>query len=119
MLAPRRPSIWFGLSSLVCCTGADGDPVTIAHQRSRGQELFVRHCAHCHGPKGDGHGLRRANFTQAPTDFTNPAWRASPKQVRRVIRQGKPGTAMPAWQWLEQPDVDALATYVLSLRGTP
>lgn len=51
-------------------------------------------------------------------DFTNPAVQAalSNTTVIRTIRDGKPGTAMPAWGGkLPEAEIDAVATFVKSL----
>lgn len=64
--------------------------------------LYQQGCALCHGDRGDGRGARVSAFTRPPRDFTDAAWRAStsPARVFRAIRDGAPGTAMPAWRHL-------------------
>lgn len=88
--------------------------------RQRGAALFVRHCALCHGERGDGQGVRKEGLTRPPRDFTNPAWRAS-TSARRVffaIREGLHGTPMPAWKSLSEQDGWDLTAYLLSM-GVP
>ena len=55
-----------------------------------GQDLFTERCAVCHGAVGDG--------GSAP-DLTNAAWQShvSDADLEKVIRDGAPGTAMPAF----------------------
>ena len=114
------------LGSLVLCSceaergtqappGAGPDAETLA----RGRALYLAHCALCHGEEGDGRGVRRPGLARAPVDFTNPVWRRrqSPDRVFRVIREGVPGSDMPAWKQLEDGEVRALVAYVLSLRA--
>jgi mono/diheme cytochrome c family protein len=88
-----------------------------AEARARGRVLYLDHCVLCHGERGDGRGVRRAGLSRAPADFTNPVWRQhqTPAGVFRAIRQGVPGSDMPAWKQLDDDEVWALVAYVLSL----
>jgi mono/diheme cytochrome c family protein len=85
--------------------------------RRRGRALFLRHCALCHGERADGHGLRRSSLSSDPRDFTSREWRArtSPRHVYAVVRDGVPGTAMPAWRTLDESQTWDLVAYVLSV----
>ena len=87
--------------------------------RARGRQLFVEHCALCHGENADGQGRRREGLTGKPADFTSASWRASatPDGVFTVIRAGKRGTSMPAWPLLSDPEVADLTAYVLSVQA--
>jgi mono/diheme cytochrome c family protein len=90
-----------------------------AEARARGRQLFLEHCALCHGDKADGNGRRREGLTGRPVDFTSARWRASatPDGVFAVIREGKHGTSMPAWPSLGDPEVTELTAYVLSVQA--
>jgi mono/diheme cytochrome c family protein len=67
--------------------------------RERGARLFARYCALCHGERGDGRGVRRLGLSTPPRDLTDPGWqsRTSPLRMFAALREGVPGTAMPAW----------------------
>jgi hypothetical protein len=69
----------------------------------------------CHGERGDGRGVRASSFTTPPRDFTNAAWRrsTSPGRVFRAIRDGLPGTPMPAWRFLGDDKLADLTACVL------
>lgn len=84
---------------------------------ARGRQLFVEHCAICHGDRGDGLGPRHASLSRRPPDLRSPLFRASAERerVRRAIRDGVPGSDMPPWLRLGEPAVDDLTAYVLSL----
>jgi cytochrome c oxidase cbb3-type subunit 3 len=84
--------------------------------RAHGRQLFVEHCALCHGENADGQGRRR-ELTGKPADFTSASWRASatPDGVFTVIRKGQHGTSMPAWPSLGDQEVADLTVYVLSV----
>jgi high-affinity iron transporter len=114
----------------IACKGADSDlppayrkiPVPEHHLSSpaafeHGRELFLRHCALCHGVAGDGRGQRREGFARPPRDLRSPAWRgtATPRRVFHAVREGLAGTAMPAWKVLPDDDLWDLTAYVLSL----
>ena len=77
-----------------------------------GAKIFADYCAKCHGTAGLGRdGL------ETP-DFTNPAVQTelTSEKVRKIILEGKPGTAMPAWGGkLSDSEVDAVAAFVKSL----
>jgi mono/diheme cytochrome c family protein len=84
--------------------------------RARGRELFLEHCALCHGERADGRGRRRS-WSVPPADFTDRAWREriDPRRVYYVVREGVRGTPMPAWKVLADDEVWDLVAYVLSV----
>ncbi len=87
-----------------------------AAARDRGRQLFLTHCALCHGERGDGVGRRR-NLSSRPQDFTDPSWRQrrSPVETYLVIRDGRRGTAMAGWKILDEEQTWDLVAYLLSL----
>ena len=111
---------WLTLASLAhsaCDAPAPREPAPDPASLARGGALYRAHCALCHGERGDGRGPRRASLSRAPADFRSPLWRAQVdrERVRRAIRDGLPGSDMPAWRGLGQRAVDDLTSYVLSL----
>lgn len=93
------------------------DPnVTAGGEARAGKELFGKHCATCHGPRGKGNGLKIVGAEVA--DLTS----ASTQQklnvdLLKTIHEGRPEKVMPAWKWRlsEQQTKDVLA-YVRTLR---
>lgn len=85
--------------------------------RLRGRELFVQHCALCHGDRADGRGLRHHSLAGSPTDFSDPSWaeRTSPRRTFEIIRAGIPGTSMPAWKVLDEDETWDLVAYLRSV----
>lgn len=65
--------------------------------------LYTVKCAPCHGP--DGAGGVGASFKKKMAHTTTP-------QIMNVIKNGIPGTAMPASPTLSEPVVQNLALYV-------
>lgn len=90
--------------------------------------LYRRHCAHCHGISGDGHGPTAMLLNPYPRDYRlgvfkfkstyNPD-RPTESDLRTTLHNGIPGTAMPSFALLPQDEIDALIEYVkyLSMRG--
>lgn len=87
-----------------------------AEARERGRQLFLRHCALCHGERGDGVGRRR-NLSSRPQDFTDPSWRrrVTPTEVYLVIRDGRRRTAMAGWKIFGEDQIWDLVAYILSI----
>ena len=122
-------ALWLWLSA---CRGQDAelpgayrtlrvpaDRLASPEARERGRRLFAEHCALCHGEAADGRGARRAGLSRPPADLTDPAWRArtSPRRAYFTIREGVPGTAMPAWRSLGPEETWDLVAYVLAAGG--
>ncbi|MDX2011902.1 MAG: c-type cytochrome [Myxococcaceae bacterium] len=80
---------------------------------ARGKALFAERCAVCHGDTGAGDGVVAASLSPPPADFTRA--RFSTGRLLHVLREGVPGTAMPAQPGLAPADRAALIAYVQSL----
>lgn len=94
-----------------------------------GRHLYMRHCMHCHGVTGDGNGptakylkplprdYRKAvfKFVSTPTDIKHP----NRDDIRRVMKNGIPGTYMPSFSMLKDQEVGDIIEYVrwLAMRG--
>lgn len=90
--------------------------------------LYRQHCASCHGTTGDGLGTAAAVMEPYPRDYrpgtfkwksTFHSAKPTSADLRRVIEQGVPGTAMPSFALLDDEQLDSLVEYVqyLSMRG--
>jgi len=94
----------------------------LAAVRSHGRQLFLRHCALCHGEEADGHGVRASNFERPPADLHRAEFHGDAAQARvlQSIREGLPGTPMPSWKSaLSEGDLRALTLYVVHLEEDP
>lgn len=78
-----------------------------AQEPPRGQAVYEKWCAGCHGLDGAGDGPAAAFMLPRPRDFTGALYqiRTTPSgalptdaDMRRVIDEGMPGTAMPGWR---------------------
>jgi len=94
---------------------------------ARGSELYARHCEVCHGQSGDGRGPGAAFLFPPATDWTRGRFRLASTEngaptdadLVATLRRGMPGSAMPAWGWISEPDLWSLAAWVreLATRG--
>jgi len=83
-------------------------------QRAAGELVYAKYCAQCHGDQGDGQGIAAPFLRPAPRDFTSGKYkvRSTPtgylptdEDLRRSIREGLPGTGMPAFPILTDTQV--------------
>src|SRR5207302_7364718 len=99
-----------------------------------GSQLYRRHCLHCHGLAGDGHGPTAPWVNPHPRDYRagkfkflsvmgeNPGdkeRKPTRADLVRTLKQGIEGTSMPTFGLLPEKELNALVSYVihLSLRG--
>ena len=104
-----------------------GGPVSSAEDGSpRG--LYREHCAHCHGITGDGSGPTAEFLNPYPRDYrkgqfkfksTPVGQKPTHADLKKIVLDGVPGTAMPSFKLLPDLEVEALVDYVkyLSIRG--
>jgi mono/diheme cytochrome c family protein len=96
------------------------------HGSPRG--LYREHCAHCHGITGDGVGPTATFLNPYPRDYRKGQFKfkstpvgAKPTHadLKKIVLEGVPGTAMPSFKLLPDLEVEALVEYVkyLSIRG--
>src|SRR3972149_11302366 len=89
----------------------------------RAQALYEKHCAVCHGVKGDGQGQAALVPQPKPRNFRAGKFRLvssenlqpTREDLFQTISNGMPGTSMPAWAHLAEVGRWALADYVLAL----
>ncbi len=80
------PPIWSAVA---------GQPPSKSGRAARGKELYVRHCAACHGTEGKGDGYKLLGTD--PANLTSPSVKAkSDADMLKTIHEGKPN--MPAWK---------------------
>ena len=90
--------------------------------------LYREHCAHCHGITGDGAGPTAAFLNPYPRDYrkgqfkfksTPVGQKPTHDDLKKIVLEGIPGTAMPSFKLLPDLEAEALIEYVkyLSIRG--
>ncbi len=90
----------------------------------RGQEIYLAQCGVCHGIRGDGQGFLAAGFDVKPRDFTGAVYKFRTTEngdfpliedIERVVREGVPGTTMPAWgQFLDSQQIADVSRYLIA-----
>lgn len=89
----------------LCCAA-------MAHSAPDGAQLYLRHCAACHGANGNG-GIG--------IPLALPSFLASVDDqfLRQTIRLGRPGRVMPAFPRLSDAQLDAIVGYIRGWSGKP
>jgi putative heme-binding domain-containing protein len=75
-----------------------------------GRAIFRSNCAFCHG--GDARGGRGPNLISAPLSHGD-----SDEAIKTVIREGVPGTSMPAFSGFTPEELGDIVAYLRSLSG--
>ena len=81
----------------------------------RGEKLFQDNCAFCHAADGTGRNWIGSFLQPHPRDLTDPAHMGAMTRarLRGVIRDGLPGTSLPAWKSvLGDTQIEAVIAYV-------
>lgn len=86
-----------------------------------GRDAYATYCVGCHGRDGDGHGQAARFLSPKPTNFQTAKFKFSStragrlptdEDLRRTIREGLRGSAMPGWKLLPVETVNALIAYL-------
>jgi len=86
----------------------------LSARERQGERLFQTNCAFCHGADGTGKNWIGQFMEPKARDLTLYTAQSMPAaRLRRTIRDGLPGTSMPAWRDVLAPaEVDAVGAYV-------
>ncbi len=117
-------SLWDAVSAAPPPRPALGPPAQADADLAQGEAIYLDRCAFCHGEAGDGNGPVADYLLPRPRDFTGAVFKlhssihdtlASDADLTRTIRDGIPGTAMPAWgEVLSDAEVAAVLAYIKS-----
>ena len=96
--------------------------VSAAGGPADGARVYARHCAQCHGERGDGRGVSlldppARHFGAEPFKLGTTSNRLCPTDadLARVVRRGIPGSAMPAFADLTDSETTAVVGHVRRL----
>ncbi|GIW95003.1 MAG: hypothetical protein KatS3mg110_3044 [Pirellulaceae bacterium] len=130
----HRFGLWTRWSVLLACLGfASLQPAAAQSQAtspasgqpaSLGRQLYLRHCAGCHGEQGDGQGVAAPQLYPRPRDFRTGKFRLvsttnnvpTRADLHSVLTRGMPGSAMLPWPQLTEREREAVIDEVLRLR---
>ncbi|MBF0157855.1 MAG: c-type cytochrome [Magnetococcales bacterium] len=82
-----------------------------------GEKLFQGNCAFCHGADGTGKNWIGRFLEPPPRNLADPAFitAMSSERLEAAIREGIPGSSMPAWKGvLSETEVRAIGRYLLA-----
>jgi len=105
------------LISSVCgamnCAEAQGPADAGQGNVAKGRTLFVRHCAGCHGPEGQGNGYKLLG--PDPANLATAITKKKPDaELLRTIHEGKPN--MPAWKTImSKEEIRNVLAYIRTL----
>ena len=94
------------------------------HQYLKGRYLFQKQCTICHGTTGRGDGPWAAELSDKPRNFRTGVFKfrttafgtlPTEDDLKRTIRSGISGTAMPFFKDFSDDDVDALIVFIKSM----
>ncbi len=127
MLAPIRP-VYRLISTLIFAAGswawaAEGRQPFDLELHLRGERIYDRQCALCHGRNGRGDGEWGAAVATKPRDFTKgifkfrttpPGKLPTEADLLRTLRHGVSGTMMPTFAKLTPLELRSVTAYIRS-----
>ena len=100
------------------------DPTPVQGDPQRGAGLYGKHCAACHGPRGEGgHGTGVTFSRPRELPIMPPALRnrgflraASDQMIKATLERGRPGTPMVSFldKGLSEQDLSDIVAYIRS-----
>ena len=117
-----------GVSLIVFCTPLFSQTMPSVKQKpvptealfEKGEKLYQKQCASCHGLTGAGDGEAAYLLYPKPRDFTRGEFRlvstttmeATDEDLFKTINRGMVGSAMPPWEFLPEEDRWSLVYYI-------
>lgn len=94
-------------------SGPSGNPEV---SRTHGEELYLRHCAACHGATGTGDGYAGLNPPPADLGSAKVQTQLAP-QLIKTVHEGRPNTAMGAWKhMLSDQEIEEVVAHLRTFR---
>jgi DMSO reductase family type II enzyme heme b subunit len=123
----RKHFLVASAGALLLTTCTQLQPARPLPPRSRGADLYERHCAVCHGLDGNADNVVADLLRPRPNAFGQGLFKlvsttnGMPTQddLVQTLRRGMPGSTMMSWNWMPDEDLQALAdeVLVLAVRG--
>ena len=103
------------VAALLLCSALSGCKKSSAGTDAEGDELFLTHCARCHGVTGEGMKFAAppGGGPAPPRNLTDPAFQSArtDAEIKRVIIDGK-APMPPFGKMLSDAELDALVRKV-------
>src|SRR6187431_3210624 len=105
------------LGLLFACIGYAPATPMAPMDLEKGQAIYQRHCADCHGTEGKGDGRQASSLSPRPGNLISAQTSAkSDQELLKIIAKGKPRTAMTGWEErLSHDDQAAVLAYIRSM----
>lgn len=105
------------LGSVIGIAGLSFASAPPSSQLAEGRSIYGRLCADCHGPEGRGDGKSAISLSPRPGNLISAQTSAkSDQDLLKIIANGKPRTAMPAWkEQLSESEQLAVLAFIRSL----
>jgi high-affinity iron transporter len=86
-------------------------------QVAEGEGLYMQGCVQCHGALGAGDGAFARSLSRVPQEIGAFGWQASRNDLAlaEVVRDGRPGTAMPPAQTLTPQQLRNVVAYLRTM----
>ena len=90
---------------------------TSGEQVAEGEGIFAQRCAQCHGILGNGDATLTRNLSRLPPEIGSFGWQAerTDAQLTSVVRDGMPGSPMPASRDLSPAQLQSVVAYLRTL----
>ena len=121
MRNPICVSVFSGVIVGAFCLPVEADGEVLSDDLRRGREVYLEHCAGCHGVGGDGKGADRILDSIRPPDFTmgDVRYKSTPPgapptdlDLSVTIARGVPRSSMPHHNFLGEAERRAVVRYV-------
>lgn len=125
---------WLGSAVSAAVAGLLLSMTAFGQDTEHGKALYTKWCEGCHGAEGAGDGPAADRMLPRPRDFTSGSYQVrttasgelpTDDDLVRVVENGMPGTAMPAWKTkFSRSEIADLVAYVKTFdpdfsRSTP
>ena len=100
-----------GFAQVTLAASSKGNP-------EAGKKIYLESCQSCHGLTGKGDSDMAAYLTPPPANLASKATQAkTDAQLRKIILEGRPGTAMASFEGaFEEAQLADLLVYLRSLK---
>ena len=114
----RKIGFLIALMSLgISLTVLNSTALSASEDTKKGKKIYEQYCLVCHGPQGNGDGPVGMALKPPPANLTGDMVKKKPdSELLTVIRKGRTGTAMPAWEEdLSEQQIKNVLAYVRNL----